>query len=252
MTKVNLNNDVKIFYPRGCGGRWLGNLIWHLETQNWDFPKVDTVFDNEIQGSIPVNHLFEVLDPSNPNQLTYANKPKSALFFSSPALFNHYINVGVKVRFHLQKLNQQSLQQQFFTLSNSAKYLFTNQLYHDAYCNRPDLDYQNIFCDPQKFASDLFNILSTHNIKYAANKDYVLASIKHYVSTCPNPADHYGNNNSLLWLGCCHAVSLIEHCQLNGVVTSDVTLEDVQTIMEPLNDLCKQYVSPLMFNWSKL
>ena len=60
---------IKVFFPRGGGGNWLSNLIWHLEAANFSIPRVNVVFDGQPQCSIPFSHSFEVPDPTAGNQI---------------------------------------------------------------------------------------------------------------------------------------------------------------------------------------
>lgn len=240
-----------IIYPRGSGGNWLGNLIWHLENSNFELPNVDTVFDNEPKGSIKTTHGFEIYDPLTPNNIAYkALRTANDVIFSSRYLFNHYLNNAVKVKYHIHRLDQQSLQQQLFELSNGACYYFTNQHYYDYYCGDITLDYSTVFTDSEQFATQLFALLNKLNRKFAPNLDYVLASIAYYRSTCPDPGDHYDNFQSILWLGCCQAITRMDNLSID-VIKPDSDLADLQRILMPHAQHFKSRVKPLMFEWTK-
>lgn len=238
-----------ILYPRGSGGSWLSNLIWHLEHGSTAVPQVDTVFDHTAQGSIAVTHGFEIPDPHSVNQRVNTAHSGPAVLFSTPCVFNHYINNAVKVKYHIHQLGQRSLRDQLFELSNGAHYYLTNDHYRSVYCGTPDLDAALIFQCPEEFANQLYCVLNKFNIRYTANTHYVLASIAHYRNTCPRPQQHYNNPQSLLWLGACHAVSTVYNIQLPAVIEpscdQQTMAEILQCTVEPACELWHRE----MFEW---
>ena len=220
-------NKPVICFPRGSGGHWLGNLIWRLENNKFDLSEVDVVFDYEtVTDSFELsckffeNHRFETDDQIN---------------FSSPCWFTQYINDAVKVRYHILHLGEKSLQEQFFTLSNSAKYILTDPLWQQTWNVRGDLEYSLLSQNPDKFITQLFAILDKFKIEYSANREYCHKSIDYYKSTCPDTAYHLYNFDSLLWLAWCHADVLINKKSLPGTIMDDATIDSIRSIIEPVS-----------------
>lgn len=220
-------NKPVICFVRGCGGHWLGNLIWRLENNKFDLSEVDVVFDYEtVTDSFELsckffeNHRFETDDQIN---------------FSSPCWFTQYINDAVKVKYHIMDLGEKSIQEQFFTLSNSAKYILTDPLWQQIWKVRGDLEYSLLSQNPDKFITQLFAILDKFKIEYSPNKEYCLNSIDYYKSTCPDPVHHLYNFDSLLWLAWCHADVLIRKESLTESIKPDATVESIRAIIEPVS-----------------
>jgi len=230
-------NKTVICYPRGSGGHWLANLIWRLENNKFDLSKVDVVFDHEnVTNSFGISHRYNLLDGKTPTVediLLTNNHP--TINFSSPCWFTQYINDAVKVRYHIEKIGEKSLQEQFFLLSNSAKYILTDPLWQQTWNVRGDLEYSLLRQNPDKFITQLFAILDKLNIKYSANREYCHTSIDYYKSTCPNSIDHLYNFDSLLWLAWCHADLLINKKSLPESIMEDATIESIRSIIEPVS-----------------
>lgn len=230
---------MKIFFPRGLGGNWLSNLIWHLEHNSLDLPQVDTVFDGQ-QLSTCVNLSHGVI-----NEI-YTPITSKIKLFSSRHLFTHYLNDATKVRYHIHKLHNRPELEQFFDLSNSARYFLSNKEYYNYYCKNIDLDYSKIFQDPDEFITCLFAILNNCNIQYTQNRRYVHESIEYYRSTVTNPEEHYNNPDSIIWLGCCHGVTLTDNLSLAGVITD---LRTAQTLLKPYFAYCAERIEPELSKW---
>lgn len=239
----------QVIYPRGSGGNWLNNLIWHLENANWELPTVDVVFDNESKSTIPFSHGFEIYDPADPAQVTYTSKPSNKILFSTNKLFIHYLNNAVKVKYHIHQLGLKSFRERLVELSNGAYYYMTNAHYQDYYCKNISLDYSLIFRDSEQFTTQLFDILNSLNKQYTANRDYVYSSIEYYRSTCPDPADHFGNYQSILWLGYCHAITLLDQLPVTGTIGLDPV--STAALLKPYAEHCQQRVQNQMFEWKK-
>lgn len=220
-------NKPVICFPRGSGGHWLGNLIWRLENNKFDLSEVDVVFDHET-----------VTNSFNWSCRFFDNQPletRCKINFSSPCWFTQYINDALKVRYHIMDLGEKSLQEQFFTLSNSAKYILTDPLWQQTWKVRGDLEYSLLSQNPDKFITQLFAILDKFNIKYSANREYCHRSIDYYKSTCPDTVHHLYNFDSLLWLAWCHADILIRKKSLSESIKPDATLESIRGIIEPVS-----------------
>ena len=240
---------IKVFFPRGGGGNWLSNLIWHLENADYTLPNVTTVFDNESKSSILFSHKFEIPDPSQSDQIVEYSLAERNVLFSCQYLFNHYLNNAIKVKSHFHNLEQLNTQQKLFELSNGAKYYFGNAYYAEHYCRNIDLDYALIFQDPAQFADVLLEFLDSTNIKYTANKDYVLTSMAYYTTTCANPSNHFDNWDSMLWLGACHAVTVLDQLSID-IIPPDATTATVVQILQPHADHYRQRIAPMMFEWA--
>jgi hypothetical protein len=222
-----------IQYPRGSGGNWLGNLIWHLEHNQLSLPNVDVVFDGQLRSnSFAYTHVFNLLNGKNP---TFDQYPGPRVIFSSPCWFNQFINDAVKVRYHIQKLSKESIADQFFLLSNSAVYILTDQLWQTTWEIPGELEYRLLSEDQERFIDCLFSLLDKFNIKYTSDRNYCRASIEYYKSTCPKPLEHLNNFDSLLWLSWCHAHILINKQSLSASITPDATINSIRNIIEPVS-----------------
>ena len=231
----------KIVYPRGSGGSWLSNLIWHLEHNNTDLPQVDMVFDYTPKCSIKFDHGISQYNP-----VIFRPKTLETMLFSSKHLFTHYLNDATKVRYHIQKLHNRSELEQFRVMSNSAIYFLTNKEYQAYYCDKIDLDYSIIFQDPVEFINRLFVLLNNCDIKYTQNREYALSSIAYYRNTVTNPEQHYNNPASIIYLGYCHAITLMDNLPLTGIITD---IRSAQTLLEPYFELCADRIKPELLKW---
>ena len=238
----------KIYYPRGSGGNWLSNLIWHLEKDDYTLPQVDIVFDGQSSASIPFSHIFEVPDPSRSNELSRYSAADRNILFSTDRLFNLYLNDAIKVRYRPElTIKNTSLLSQYFTLSDSAWYILNNEIFRTSYCCNIDLDYRLVFQNPDLFVDSLFDVLDSIGLKYTPNKKYALHSIEYYRSTCPDPATHIGNLDSIIWLGWCHALTLINKIPLAGTATEESTMENLKLLLEPVADQCLKLTTETMY-----
>jgi len=241
----------KFFFPRGHGGSWLNNLICHLEDNDTTLPDVDVIFDYLQKSSIPFRHGFEVIDPANSNEVKYFKKNADInVLFSSKFLFNHYLNDAHKVIYHIHKLDTKIIYEQYFTLTDSATYIQNNDIYYDYYCNNIDLDYALIFQNPNLFADNLFEILNLCELQYTPNKEYVLKSIDYYKSTCENPNNHFGNLDSLYWLGWSHALLMSNNVELSNTLNETATVQDIKKLIAPFNEQCIKWSLPHVFYWN--
>ena len=228
---------IKVIFPRGGGGNWLSNLIWHLETANFKLPTVNVIFDSQPQCSIPFSHGLTAV------------RNQSDILFSCACLFNHYLNNAVKVKYHIHRINQLAYQSQLFELSNSVKHYLTDSEYYKFYCKNIDLNSALIFQNAEQFADVLLEFLDSAKIKYTTNKDYVLASIAYYQTTCANPSKHFDNWNSMLWLGACHAITILDQLPIE-VISPAADLETIAYVLQPHAEHYKQRITPLMFEWN--
>jgi hypothetical protein len=242
-----------ICYPRGSGGNWLGNLIWRLENNKFELSKVNVIFDGQTQSSsFEFSHRFNLFDYKTPTfDNNIINRPK--INFSSPCWFNQYLNDAVKVRYYMlhNKIGEKSLTEQFHILTDSAIYIQTDPLWQQTWNTPGDLEYSLLCRDSDTFITQLFGILDQFNIKYIPNREYCHKSIEYYKSTCPNPADHLNNFNSVLWLAWCHADVLINNKSLPGTIMDDAILESIRLIVEPVSDHMLTKTMPITAEWKK-
>ena len=222
-----------IQYPRGSGGNWLSNLIWHLENNQLTLPKVNVVFDDQkISTNFKLTHGFNLFDGKNP---TFNPFTGPCVMFSSPCWFNQFINDAVKVRYHILNLSVQPIIDQFHILTDSAIYILTDTLWQKTWGQPGELDYRLLVEDSDQFINRLFSVLDSFDIKYTRNRSYCHSSIEYYKSTCPDPSKHLNNFNSLLWLAWCHAHVLINNQSLPVTIPSDATVDVIRSIVEPMS-----------------
>ena len=223
-------------WPQGSGGNWLGNLIWRLENNKFELPEINVVFDGQtLSNSFGFSHRYNLLDGKTPTFDDYIINNHSTINFSSPCWFTQYINDAVKVRYHIEKIGEKSLTEQFHLLTDSAVYILTDPLWQQTWNVRGDLEYSLLRQNPDKFITQLFGILDQFDIKYFANREYCHKSIDYYKSTCPNTVDHLYNFDSLLWLAWCHADVLINKKSLPETIMDNAILESIRSIIEPVS-----------------
>ena len=133
------------------------------------------------------------------------------------SLFNN----AIKVRYHIQKLGEKSLFEQFNTLTDSAVYTQTDPLWQQTWNMPSDLEFCLLYEHPDQFITNLFHLLDQHSIKYTDNREYCHKSIDYYKSTLPSREQHLYNFNSLLWLSWCHADVLIRKDSLSETITEE-------------------------------
>lgn len=241
-----------VLYPRGSGGSWLSNLIWHLENNDFTIPKVNIVFDNEPKSNLVMcTHAAHEMAPGMSLDLINFDYGVPVVRFASDCLFNMYVNEVHKVRYVILSLGEKSLREQFFTLTNNFTYAMTDELWHNTYCRDYVLNYRHVFTDPEQFINSLFALLEQHAIKFTPDRDYCLRSIEYYRSTCRNPKDVIGNLDDLTWLAACHGVSILKNIPL-PVVLEGSSIEELKAALAPLNDLTIEYINPKVLYWNEL
>ena len=171
------------------------------------------------------------------------------LVFSTRFKFNLYLNYCIKQRYAFYNINKLDVCSQLFDLSNTAKFVFQNELIDQCYCQKIDLDYQLIFTDSAKFENDLYNIMDSQHIKYTANSDYVQLSINSYQTTVANPTEIIGNKESIIWLAWCHAVSLMHGIDLPGVLRQAPDQNAMHQILLPAEALAIDLANQNCFTW---
>lgn len=240
-------NDCVFFYPRGCGGRWLSYVIHCLHRRDFVVQKESVIHHALVKGPINFNHKFEVEYHDGKCEIKVFPKLKTNILFSTNCAFNIYINDAYKVRYHLHKLHKASVLEQFHTLTDSARYLMTDEFYAANYFRDIDLDYALIWQDPEQFIDDLFVCLDRCQLDYAANRDFVMVSMQHYRDTCRDPVMIMQDHNNLVWLAWCHAVCLINDIRLNHVFHDQDSADTISDILGPYLPLGVETATRLSF-----
>ena len=236
-----------IIHPIGGGGNWLSAVIGNLESHK---PRTlnPTLWFDHVKGttSIAYNHGGNwELGFFRPDDLS-AYDP--ILLFSTEFIFNLYLLDAGKAKFNSERpgniLNQSTIEQ-FFLLSDYARFMLTDQTFYSLYCKDIDLNTRWLFQEPELFIDQLFNQLDLAQISYIKDRDYCQNCIKVFVQTCENPKNHLGNQDSIIWLGWCHALSLIHQLPVNGIFAEN----NIAQLLEPHQHRFIELTQPLMFEW---
>jgi hypothetical protein len=216
-------NIFTIKYPGGTGGRWLSNLIFCLENNT---PQMGTSNQekNFHKHSRTQNVIF-LHETNNPCEV-----------FSGRAVFNIYLNWLVKLLYPEQKIDQLSIQEQFERL---ASYASTKLFLLD---DHVDLDFNLIFTSPDQFTQTLFDMLDRYNLVYTKNIDIVNTALQNYRDSCVDPAQHFDNYDSMLWLGWCNGVS--KHLWRDWPLVD--SKQQMQDFLLPKRDFYKTFTQDLM------
>lgn len=241
---------MKIVYPRGGGGNWLGNTMHYLNIGRFVIPRVDTVFDGQRLGPIPVSHVFEVPDSSQPDQIWYWNSDPDRVLFSTNNRFNQWINTAHKNLEFQYGYDKQPLIERFFNLSNHCRWVMTDPIYHKYYCENIGLEYSDIFQQPAQFINNVYELMDRAGHKCTRNDDYMLASIENYKTTILHPEQILGNLDEIFWLAFCHSVSLSHGLTINSIITNDFDFKELQDAIEPISAECEKIAQAHMFTWT--
>jgi len=231
------HEQLRLLFPKGGGGSWLGNLIWHLETQDWTIPTVAVNFDQEPQGSVVRDHGSTL--PYYANMFT--------VVFSTRRIFNLYLNHAKKILYPIHQIGSQSEGSQIYTLALHAEKLLADAEWQQLYFANIDLDYELIYCNQYKFINDLYDILDQAKITYTKNSEYILYSMANYRSTCEQPTK-YIDTISVEWLGFCMAVARVKNIPMQPF-DMNLTLDHVSAIFDHVQDSALEYVQTLYFDW---
>ena len=242
-------------YCHGGGGSWLGNLIWHLYNNEYtpSTQRKNSVFDkNPIENPLAaVGHALEYTDQKVIVYDTWSEY--QIVKYGTEYPFQLYLNEVNKVRFAHLNYASLPLAEQFDGLTNTGKAWMTDTIMHEYYCKNLDLDMRLLFVDAAEFINQLFAILDTRSIPYSKNIDYCMQSIKQYKSSCPNPKNHIGNMNSLLWLSWCHALKMIHklHYTSNINFTQIKEIDEIAQNLLPIQEQCLELSKPWYFLWNE-
>ena len=231
-------NTVRLIFPRGGGGSWLGNLSWHLENQDWTIPKVLVNFDHEPRGSLIRAHEVEGFTWTRPT-----------VVFSTRRVFNIYLNHVKKVLYPIHQVNAQRDASRIVTLSEIMQTLLTDvESNRHLHFKNIDLDYELIFSDEDEFINKLYKILDKFKIAYTKNDNYIKSSMANYRSTCESPKNHIGTN-SFEWLGFCLAMARIKNipvAEFSLGASIDTVIKNLDHLQQP----ALEFVKPYVFEWN--
>jgi hypothetical protein len=243
---------MKIVYPRGGGGHWLANTIFNLSKPNPQLPRINVVYDTVNNGPVKeIEHAFEVDTPGQPDSIRLLVPVNERVLFSTEFLFNQWLNTAHKNLYYQYKYNQLPLVECFFQLSNHCKWLLGDANYHSHYCENIGLEYSDIFVDPEQFVQNLYTLMDQRARPYHKNTEFVYAAIDQYKSTVLDPELYHNNLNEMFWLAYCHAQSILQHMPINGIITMDHTLADLQAAIAPISVECAKLAQAQMFKWKK-
>jgi len=249
------NKKLTFAYSKGGGGSWLGNLIWHLEHNDFSIDVPDNnVFDFYPKSGLYFNtsHSLEYFDLKKPTFMKFEDHT-TVIKYGTNKPFQIYLNELYKIRFGICAVDQSSVfAKQFESVTVAAKAWMTDTVVLDSYCNNIDLDYELLFVNPNLFIDKLFTILDTTDMQYAKNIEYCLLSIENYKNTCPNPKNHIGNMSSIMWLGWCHALKMVHNLPVVNFNFMEATnLEQIANIFEPIQTQCLELSKPWYFLWNE-
>jgi hypothetical protein len=245
-----------IVYPIGGGGHWLSSVIRQLEFKNkvLPHPQENTTWFDQLRLSdrieTPHGASWQTGNFIKDDLSSY----KKIILFSTEYLFNLYLLDVGKAKFNPMRngnILDLSIVEQFFSLTDYARFIITDQDYVNFYCKNIQLNSRLIFQDPEQFIIDLFDLLDNNQLPFDRDRDYCLQSINIYLKTCMNPKDHLGNFESLSWLGWCHALSMIYNLPLNGILKTAESIDDIASILYPHKDQFIKLTKPMMFYWNQ-
>jgi hypothetical protein len=246
---------IALIFPIGGGGHWLNSTIRGLETGNKILPNSNNTvwFDHSLQstnihagshGASWATGIFIKDDLS-----TY----KHTILFSTEYLFNLYLLNASKALLNKNRsgnILHLTMIEQFFALSNHARFMIANQDYSNFYCKNITLNTRLIFQEPLQFITNLFDVLDNCQIAFDRDYDFCLQSIELFLKTCERPTDHLGNFESQSWVSWCHALSLIYNLPLDGILANAESINDIASILYPHKDQFIKLTDPMMFYWN--
>jgi hypothetical protein len=187
-----------VLYPTGQGGHWLSNLIYSLETNQFDIVPTSNNFHHYQQSK---KIFFRHVD--NP----YGNVIGS--FCSVKSQFITYLNAYYKCFIAwptIQNLNDAEL---LYTLSNDARWRMDIwSSWSQDYLTNVVLNADLLFTDPKKFAAQVFALLECFDIKHTPNIEFVLASVDNFKKSCWS-LERIDITKNIVWLAWCHAMCLL-------------------------------------------
>jgi hypothetical protein len=233
------NTQIRLIFPKGGGGSWLSNLIWHLENSDWTSIRPAINYDGVPQGPIIREHY-------NPNE--YENIP--TVLFSTKRFFNVHLNEVKKILHPIHTVNNLSDGARInFSAEKMQPWLSDND-FKNFYCTNIDLEYEWIFSAEPKFIKRLYEILEQYNISYIKNDKYIRSSLANYRSTCELPTKHLGNTNSFEWLAFCLAMARAKNIPIEPFDLND-TIDNIKPKFYHLQLDALEFVKPYTFTWKQ-
>ena len=217
-------NNINVFYAGGGGCNWLSHTVGALETKNYNIldRSVGDKFDNVLLKSKHIKCVHWDYDMDSPDEKIHT--------FSSKYMFNISIAGHTKnPQTHL------SLQEKFDRHTTDALYQMSNEC---VYVKDIILEHEWLYNNPNKFIDELFSLLDRNGFNYTKNREFVLSSIKNYIKTNTSPNLYYDNYNSLMWLGWCHAVVMLNDIFIPVELNKCKTVREISTVLWPHRDLC--------------
>lgn len=210
------DNIVVVRYPSGTGGNWLSCVVAQLEAGTDDIQQSQLNFHDHV--TWPKSK--SILATHNPvvNTANY-------FVYSTPAVFRCYLNCWKKWRSQQQYFQTYSLMAQLLDLSNNVRWRMGEDHYK-SFVRRIDIDYLNLYHNPDAFILQLYAVLTTAGIDYKPNSDFVHRAIAVFQDTCVDVDQHLGNYRSLPWLAWGHAI-----CTSRNIVLSPITDHTVYTVL---------------------
>jgi hypothetical protein len=157
------------------------------------------------------------------------------------------LNHVKKISYPIHQIFSKPEASQICTLADHAEKLLADAELQQLYFPRIDLDYELIFLDQYKFINDLYDILDQAKITYTKNSKYILYSMANYRSTCKQPTKYIGTD-TVEWLGFCLAVARVKNISVQPF-GMNLTLDDVKTDFNHVQDLVLEFVQTLYFDW---
>ena len=179
-------NKLVISCPGGAGINWLMGVIFCLE--------------NGCYMTEQKYHFHKYSKPANV-YMNHDHTDTSSICLNGDALFNIYLNVIKKFRIVDQKFDQDPIEKQFEKMASegSSKLFFFNK--------NTDISYDDLMLDPDKFTSQLYQVLDQYKRNYKKNNDIVSGAISKFKLTCVDPVEYFDNFDNKLWLGWCLGIS---------------------------------------------
>ena len=210
------DNIVVVRYPSGTGGNWLSCVIAQLEAGTADIQPSQLNFHD----SVTWPKSKSILATHNP--VVIADR---YLVYSTTAVFRCYLNCWKKWRSQQQYFQTHSLMAQLFDLSNNVRWRMGEDHYEN-FVRRIDIDYLNLYRDPDAFIAQLYTALTTAGVDYQPNDNFMRLAMDVFRDTCVDVDQHLGNYRSLPWLAWGHAI-----CTSRDIALSPVTDATVYTVL---------------------
>jgi hypothetical protein len=192
----------------GAGSAWLRHVVWALEN-NEILQSPGPNFHNTKKTQSMLHSHFAT------NNDIVLHGPKSIFNIS----LNYYTKYAMV--YNVNGCNVTCAQERLNAIVDHLNYyLMTRQ---QEMANRKiDINYDYIFSDKQLFTSQLFDVLSSHNIAFTPRYDFVSYAIDKYKQTCINMDEIVENWENDFWLAWCIACSDINGITIPGD-SSDLT-----------------------------